>query len=202
MYEKDDMNNIKMTILLLLGTILILMAIVCKYLESTAIARNNRGFKNLFAITDTKSENQKAYVYISGTPEPIELKTNETAYYILRDDQYMYIAYMNIEDYNKLNKLNLQERSTKLVGTAKKISDELKGIVIEFYNEGKEEESHISINDFDNYFGTHYLDMTNNTKKAIIKDKDLKRTPAICFYILCLSAVIIFVLVIQEIKKN
>lgn len=85
---------------------------------------------------------------------------NDNSYYIVMDDLYMYIAYMPSYTFNALNREDITENHKVLAGTTKLTTREVKELAVEAYNESVEEEYKITIADFDNYFGSVYLDTT------------------------------------------
>lgn len=105
---------------------------------------------------------KKAYLNVHTTPYKFAVYNDTTdAYYFVMDDKYMYVAYMTTADYNMLNKENIETNPVKVEGVTEKTPDDIKKLAIDAYNEAMEnEEDKLTINDFDNYFGSIYLDMT------------------------------------------
>lgn len=119
---------------------------------------------------------------------------NPDSYYIVMDDTYMYIAYMSPSSYNLLNKEDIKENPVKVQGVTKLISKDIKELALEAYNEGLEEEEQISMADFNSYFGSVYLDMTQtDTDIAIIQR-------VLCMLCLLSGIIMLIVFIIRKIK--
>lgn len=112
-------------------------------------------------------ENINAYLKIVKAPYSIAKYQNEdhSAFYIVFDGNYYYIAYLSDEIYAKLNKENIEEKPITIYGTTAAISSSLKDIAIKVYNKGLDEEDTIEIKDFNSYFGEVYLTNVSLTKE-------------------------------------
>ncbi len=106
--------------------------------------------------------NKKAYLDVYTTPYKFAVyEDTSDAYYFVMDDKYMYVVYMTVADYYKLNKKNIETNPIKIEGVTEKTPDDIKKLAIDAYNDAMEnEEDKLTLNDFDNYFGSIYLDMT------------------------------------------
>ena len=88
------------------------------------------------------------------------------AFYLISDNNYYYIAYMNNKTYNKLISKEIDIEGYKLNGVTRKIPDNIIKLGIEAFNKvdiGIKED--INKDNFVNYFGDIYLDSVNNYKK-------------------------------------
>ena len=107
-------------------------------------------------VTSTKDgENKKAYIDV--TTMPYEFAISEetgTSFYIVADAEFLYIVYMNPSDFNRLNDPSIEENAIRIEGITKTISEEIKMLALEAYNDGIEEQYQISSEEFYDYFGT------------------------------------------------
>ena len=119
-------------------------------------------------IIENKNNEVDALGYLEITQEPYSIAKYEYddnhAFYIVFDGRYYYIAYLSDEVYEALNTENLNDNSIKIYGTTASTPNEVREIAIDAYNEGLDEENQISLDDFESYFGTVYL---NNTSLCI-----------------------------------
>lgn len=121
---------------------------------------------------------------------------NPNSYYIVMDDTYMYIAYMSEYDYTLLNKEDIKENPVQVKGITKLISQEIKELALEAYNEGLEEEEQLTMADFDSYFGNIYLDITQEDSEIAI----FQTIGSMLF--LLLGTILLIVFVVQKIHFN
>lgn len=83
----------------------------------------------------------------------------ENKYYFIRDEDYFYVAFLNYETFSKLNHEDIEENPIEICGMTKRITDDIKNIGIEVYNEAMEEEI-VNKSNFKDYFGEVYIDVT------------------------------------------
>lgn len=128
---------------------------------------------NTLIISTEENEDKKGYLDIQSIPYQFAVADGvEESYYIVTDGEYLYIAYMDKEDFEKLNHEEITETPVRVEGITKKIPEEIKEIAIEVYNEGLEEEYQIkSDEDFYKYFGDIYLNLavTENSDVMMIR---------------------------------
>ena len=136
-----------------------------------------------FKDASTKTEEDKyAYLDVQGLSDEVAIYGNtdnkndssNDRYYIAISGGYYYVVDLNFETIEKLKEIQEYTYSTdenavspnpvKIYGMTEKIPDELKQLIIDFYNEGIEEEHKISIDDFNEGFGSVLL---NVRKKPI-----------------------------------
>ncbi len=116
------------------------------YLNDLMIQKNNI-YKN-------------AYIDIHFEPYLFaEYEDETTKFYIVQDDEYMYIAYLTESLYKKIINQDLEKETFKIEGYTKRIPDDVKTLAIEAYNEAAEKEI-ITDENFTLYFGDIYLDTT------------------------------------------
>lgn len=149
---------------------------------------------------------QYAYLEVKGLTNEIaifgdtenESSSSNDRYYIAFDDTYMYIVDLNFETIDLLKPwqeytYSLDENAVppepiKIYGITETIPEELKTLILEYYNEGLSEEDKIKEQDFYSYFGNILL----NTRR---KPVDVSVQEAI----IILSIFSIFILFINHI---
>ncbi len=162
--------------------------------------KNKESMHNVILKKDSENFNKKAYLNVHTTPYKFAIYNDTSdAYYFVMDDKYMYVAYMTVEDYNMLNKEDIETNPVKIEGVTEKTPDDIKKLAIETYNEAMEnEEDKLAINDFDNYFGSIYLDMTQSDGAI----GDFQYLMGVIFGILGLVMFIIFTIYKMSFKKG
>ena len=75
----------------------------------------------------------------------------------------MYVAYMPTSTFNSLNREDITENPGKIEGMTKPATREIKEFAVEAYNDAIEDENYkITVADYDNYFGSVYLDASED----------------------------------------
>lgn len=150
---------------------------------------------NDIIMEEGEQEDKMATLSVQRTPYQFAVQDgNQNSYYIVMDNKYMYIAYMSPDGYNLLNKTDIKENPIEVKGVTKLISKEIKELALEAYNEGLEEEKQLTMADFNSYFGSVYLDMTqSDTDVAIIQE-------ILCMLSLLFGIVMLIVFTVQKIK--
>lgn len=130
---------------------------------------------NTLILSDAENMDKKAYLNIKAIPYQFAVADGiDESYYIVTDGQYLYIAYMGQEDFEKLNQEEIAENPVTVEGITAEIPDEIKDLAIEVYNENMEEEYQItSDEDFYSYFGNIYLDMSLSENSSALMAKYL-----------------------------
>lgn len=162
--------------------------------------KNKESMHNVILKKDSENFNKKAYLNVHTTPYKFAIYNDTSdAYYFVMDDKYMYVTYMTSADYNMLNKEDIKTNPVKIEGITKKTPDDIKKLAIETYNEAMEnEEDKLAINDFDNYFGSIYLDMTQSDGAI----GDFQYLMGVIFGISGLVMFIIFIIYKMSFKKG
>ena len=101
-------------------------------------------------------------------------------YYIAISNGYWYIVDLNFETIDKLKDIQeytystdanaTKPESVKLYGVTEEISSELKNMIIDYYNEGLEDENKIDVSDFENYFGSVMLNVRKSPVDTTTED--------------------------------
>ena len=125
-------------------------------------ARNNvKALNEIIVEQNEDKEDKIAKVNVHYVPYQFAVQEgNENSYYIVMDEQYMYIAYLPEYKFNELNKEDITENPVELKGRTRLVSREIKELAIAAYNEAVEDEYKITMADFDDYFGQVYLEAT------------------------------------------
>ena len=125
-------------------------------------ARNNvKSLNEIIVEQNEDKEDKIAKVNVHYEPYQFAVQEgNENSYYIVMDEQYMYIAYLPEYKFNELNKEDITENPVELKGRTRLVSREIKELAIAAYNEAVEDEYKITMADFDDYFGPVYLEAT------------------------------------------
>lgn len=193
----------KQKIFLWIGILSLIIMVAFMFYGNKAIEdaeKNKDTMHNVILKDSDKNINKKAYLDVYTTPYKFAVYDDTSdAYYFVMDDKYMYVSYMSLTDYNNLNKEDIKTNPVKIEGITKKTPDDIKKLAIEAYNEAMEnEEDKLTINDFDNYFGSIYIDMTQSDETI----GDFQYLMGVIFGILGLVMFIIFVVCKMSFKKN
>ena len=164
--EKKIKKNI------IIGIILIVVSFVMFYFGNRAmeIADNNiKDMEKIIESNDTKKDGLETYLNIKKSVYRFAVyDTTSDAYYFVTDGNYIYIAYMSVDKYKEISNSNNDDEYIKVKGVTSEIPNDVKEIAVDSYNEIFEldDSEKIGIKDFNNYFGSIYLDMTNDTSDA------------------------------------
>lgn len=165
---KNESKRLIKNILISILIIFISLALIVWSFVIRKDANNNIKNLNDIIINDKQKENKVASLSIQTQPFPFaEEKDGSNGFFIVMDEQYMYIVYMN--KYDELaNRTDLRENPANVVGGTKIISQEIRKMALDAYNEGVEkEEEKLDMSDFALYFGDVYLDITSNGTSQI-----------------------------------
>ena len=117
-----------------------------------------------YGVSDEEKENQIAKLDVTPVPYQFAVQDgNDNSYYIVMDEDYMYVAYMPTSTFNSLNREDISENPGKIEGMTKLATREIKELAVEAYNDAIEDENYkITVADYDNYFGSVYLDASED----------------------------------------
>jgi len=185
---------------IVISILIIAISFIFLYLEgkTTEELRNNTLDLNSIIISSEEKTDKKAYINAESIPYKFAGYDDTTdSYYIIVDEKYMYIAYMTEEQFENLNNEDIYENPIRIEGITKTTTSDVREIAIEAYNDNMEnEEDKLTIDDFENYFGSVYLDMTVSTSS-------LADIYILIFVVLFFIGVIyLLVAIIQLIKFN
>lgn len=200
-FEDDKSKTIAIFIL---GSFLIILAIVFKIVENTAIRQYYRGYNNLFASSELNIDNKQSFITVNDIESFNYCKSSNTCYYTIYSDLYSFVALLNTNDADILKNTNLDNNNIRIIGTTKKINNVLKNTLITEYNKGYEDlyESQINTETFDEIFGKNYLDTTSNKKNTIVDNNKLTKTPRILFIIFLILGFSCYICSLVISKKN
>ena len=131
--------------------------------EIDKTSENAKSFSELL-LSDEEKENQIAKLDVTHVPYQFAVQDgNDNSYYIVMDEDYMYVAYMPTSTFNSLNREDISENPGKIEGMTKLATREIKELAVEAYNDAIEDENYkITVADYDNYFGSVYLDASED----------------------------------------
>ncbi len=133
-------------------------------------------------------ENKYAYLEVQGLSDEVaiygdtENKNDSTndRYYIALNQGYWYVVDLNFETIDKLKSIQeytystdenaIEPDSVKIYGMTEKIPDELKTILVDFYNDGLDDEYKISLDNFEENFGSVLLNVRKSPIDTNIED--------------------------------
>lgn len=147
--------------------IIFILLIIASFVFSYWKEKNNEDLNkeitdlNSIIISSQDKTDKKAYINLNVIPYKFAISDDtQNSFYIVSDDQYLYIAYMAPEEFNKLNNEDIKNNPVRIEGITYTTSEEIKKLAIDAYNAGLDEQEQISIDEFNNYFGSVYLNMT------------------------------------------
>lgn len=157
--ERKKLKN-----LMYVWILLFVLSGVFFYLGMKADEASEKQMKDLHSIIIDKSEDKdkkRSYININSIPYKFAVYDGiDEAYYFVADKNYMYVAYMDETDFKLLNDEDIKNNPKRIEGTTEYVTKEIKKLAIDTYNEAMEnEEDKLSIADYDNYFGSVYLDI-------------------------------------------
>lgn len=133
-------------------------------------------------------ENKYAYLEVQGLSDEVAIygdteNKNDSAndrYYITLNQGYWYVVDLNFETIDKLKSIQdytystdenaIEPDSVKIYGMTEKIPDELKTMLVDFYNEGLDDEYKISLDNFEENFGSVLLNVRKSPIDTNIED--------------------------------
>lgn len=186
---------------LLIYVIILIVGIALGYWGYHEVEMAHENAKTLTEIIVDESEekeNKIATLEVDYVPYQFAVQEgNENSFYICVNDGYMYIAYLPPYIFSQLNVEDINENPITIEGTTKLTTREVKNLAIEAYNEIVEDEYKITIADFDDYFGTVYLDAT------VTGDDDIAVFQELGFFIFSSIGIVgIIICSVQAVKFN
>lgn len=122
---------------------------------------------DLILEDDNKLKN--SYLNVHTSPFVFAEYENEAnKFYIVKDSEYLYIVNLNDELYNTITSISdIENNPYRIEGYTEEISEDIKKLAIEAYNEAFEEEI-INEDNFESYFGSIYLNTNGLHNNASI----------------------------------
>lgn len=135
--------------------------------EEKQSIKNIKDMHSIIISDDSEITNKKSYININTIPYKFAIYDGiEEAYYFVADENYMYVVFMGESDFLRLSTAS-EKKPIKIEGTTKETPSDIRKIAIEVYNDSIEnEEDKLLDSDFEAYFGSIYLDLTNNSNNA------------------------------------
>lgn len=162
--KKIKREKNKRIILLIVGIILIILSFFFKYESELTNNNSNKKITDLNSIIISSNDKEDKFAYLNIKYKPYKFAVYDdtpNSYYIVSDDKYMYIAYMSPEDYQKLSKNDIYSSPKRIEGITKTTTEDIKKLAIDAYNGSvQDNDKNLTLADFNNYFGSVYLDMT------------------------------------------
>lgn len=154
----------KMTNYLIGGLSLIVLTILLCVIANYDITKKEKESAYLNDVIEKQNNKTDVKANLKVFYEPFTFAKYDDeeyrAFYIVSDDKYFYIAYMDNSLYYELKDKDLKKNPENIYGITKSISTDVKKLAIEAYNEGLDEDKQITLDDFNDYFGSVYLDTT------------------------------------------
>ena len=184
----------------------ILLLIVTGFLIYFGVKNENKELPTPTSLSEFiikgKTE-EDAYTYVDVNIKPYLFAVYETdgveensKYYLAMDSEnYLYILYMREDKYKEFDLETIEENPIRVTGLTKKISNDIKELAIESYNELMEDE-YLNNDNFSEYVGTVYLDMVSP-----INDSSLYYIGAFLSGFFALLIIIIYIVIIVKNKK-
>ncbi len=113
-----------------------------------------------------QNDKENVLSYVDTDIFPYLFATNDDSngnFYLIRDNNYMYVAYMSDYDYERLKDETLytDNKTERVIGVSALVPTEVKKLAIETVKELWPDEE-ITLADYEYYFGNIYLDMTSD----------------------------------------
>ena len=180
----------KIPVWILIAYMVCILIIICA-IFSINNKKNNKMPEAIDFTTDGAlglKTDQYAYLEVQGLTDEVAIygdasntdNTNNDRYYIAFNNGYWYVVDLDFETIEKLKEIQEYTYSTdedatapetiKIYGMTDNISDELKQMLVDYYNEGIEDENKISIEDFERYFGSVLLNVRKSPIDTTIED--------------------------------
>ena len=187
--EQIIKNSQKVPKGIILGYIICIVAIIIGAFWITY--KEEKGKENAIDFTENGGigiqASQKAYMDVQGLTTEVaiygdvenEKSYENDRYYIAFNNKYMYIIDLDYETISKLQPLQdylyseeenpVTPEPVRIYGKTEEIPDELKDWVLEYYNEGLDEENQLQKEEFENYFGTVLLNVRDGVEDTTIQ---------------------------------
>lgn len=188
-YKKKIIN-------LIIGVVLIILALGCKVWQNKEIEKaiaNTKDLNSIIVKKEGKKEGLPSYLNVKSKPFKFAVYDDTTnSYYIVSDGKYLYVLYMTLSDFRKLNVDTITEKAIKVEGVTAPTTIDIKKLAIEVYNEGLEDAEKLTLADYDNYFGSVYLDLTRDIGTNVAP------IPWTLFFFLTIIGVIVLIVALAE----
>ena len=155
-------RNLAIWIVIILIAIGLLFYCFAKDEEESA---NRTNINNIILKED--NEDKKVEVKVACIPYVFATSSEtEDKYYLITDGEFLYIVCLTDEQFEELNKEDIDKNPVTIQGVSKKISNSIMQYALETYNEPLSDERKIAKEDAEGYFGDIYLDSTVDFTEA------------------------------------
>lgn len=147
---------------LMMFVLVLCTALLCWGWRNHKIKQVDGTITDLYSLTVSANDeiDKKAYVDIAYIPyRCVSIENSNNSYYIVNDGEYMYIALMDQSKFNEFNHDDIKDHPQRAQGYTKKLTNEVKEMILEVYNDNVDQEYQILKSEFDDYFGSIYLNM-------------------------------------------
>ena len=157
---------------MIIGIALIVVSFGLFYFGNRAMKKADNNIKDMNSIiesSDSKKDGLETYLNIKKDLYRFAVYDDTSdAYYFVTDGDYIYIVYMSVDKYKEISNDDSDSEYVKVKGVTSTTTKDVKEIAVDSYNEIFElsDGEEITMADFNNYFGSVYLDMTNDTSDA------------------------------------
>ncbi len=190
--------------LLIVGLVLLGVAIILIYMGVKNEQKELPEPIKLSEFVEQEKNVEDVYAYIDAVTKPYLFaeyenngKTEDAKFYFVMDENnYLYVIYMTEDKYKELNVDSIEEASIRVNGITKKISSDIKQYAIESYNEIMEDE-YLTNDNFSEYVGLVYLDT-----KSSVNDSSMYYVGAFLSGFFFLIIIITYIVIIIKNKKT
>lgn len=190
------MKKNKLIILGVISTVILILFLFLRSLEIKKIDSQREDISILLEINDNVDKLSFVDIYV--TPAIIaEYPSDENAFYIVYNNNYYSVLYMNKKEASKITK-DMVDNGYRIYGVTKERPKDIEKYGLEFlekifasHEEGDGHNHELNENSYEEYFGTIYLDAT------ISKYDGTK----VYNYIIYLMSFVIFICVLIPVSK-
>lgn len=143
---------------------MLFIGLACYLLAIIVIAwgctKNDEGTNLHELILNNPKEGSVGYIDVIGEAANFAYYPNDSnEFYFVLDKEYIYVVKMSKKNANAL-KVATEESPRRISGVTKKVPSDIKKLAIKYYNSALEnDEDKLENSDFDNWFGTIYIDL-------------------------------------------
>lgn len=193
---KNLIDNKKLKI----ATIILIIITIVSFIAFLLL--NNKEISTDLNALDSSKSNDYVYFDIEMLTDCIATCTTDSRvekYYLATDEQYMIVLEISESQYKNLGDIvaytygetDDKPQPYRIMGTTKSIPEELKNIIIEYYNEVFPD-SKIDSSNFSDYFGNHYVDTTITPSTTYFPILIVISAMTGTIFIICFITLIIF----------
>lgn len=131
--------------------------------------QEDKEMMDFLSIVTTEKTNKKAYLNVKSEPYKFAFQEgdNNGCYYFATDGSRLYVIYMDDSDYQKLKDAKNSANGIHVEGITHAAPDEIKKIAVDVINDSVDDNQKITLNDYDYYLGSVYLDLTEDVSMVV-----------------------------------